>query len=74
MFTCVEDPTVIPWDEFLKLGTPEDEAEVERRVAAAQLSDLSTLIYTSGYVLQTYAQHRHNTTLTHTPHQHNRAT
>ena len=68
MFLHVEDPTVISWDEFLKLGTPEEEAEVERRVAAAQLSDLSTLIYTSGYVAHTYAQHHHNTTLTHTHH------
>lgn len=43
-----EDESVIPWEDFLKSGTAEGEAEAERRISLTLPSELSTLIYTSG--------------------------
>ena len=42
------DPLQMDWDAFLALGTPEHQAEVDRRLSALRPDDLGTLIYTSG--------------------------
>ena len=42
------DPLQMAWDAFLALGTPEHQAEVDRRLSALRPDDLGTLIYTSG--------------------------
>ncbi|MBY0235910.1 MAG: AMP-binding protein, partial [Burkholderiaceae bacterium] len=48
----VQLPQTLAWDAFLALGSGADaadlQAEVERRLAALQPSDLGALIYTSG--------------------------
>jgi long-chain acyl-CoA synthetase len=43
-----DDPLQIGWDDFLALGDPSHQAEVERRLDALRPDDLGTLIYTSG--------------------------
>ncbi len=42
------EPGVLGWADFLALGQPSHDAEVERRIAAAKGADVATLIYTSG--------------------------
>ena len=42
------DPLQMDWDAFLALGTPEHQAEVDRRLSALRPDDVGTLIYTSG--------------------------
>ncbi|WP_374641613.1 long-chain fatty acid--CoA ligase, partial [Hydrogenophaga sp.] len=42
------DPLQMEWDAFLALGTPEHQAEVDRRLSALRPDDVGTLIYTSG--------------------------
>ena len=42
------DDWQISWDDFMALGEPRHQAEVDRRLAALQPEDLGTLIYTSG--------------------------
>ena len=36
------------WEQFMALGTPEHDAEVQRRMDAIREQDIGTLIYTSG--------------------------
>ncbi len=43
-----DDAWQITWQDFLALGLPTHQAEVDRRLAALRPEDLGTLIYTSG--------------------------
>ena len=43
-----QDPWQIGWNDFMALGEPKYQAEVDRRLAALGPDDLGTLIYTSG--------------------------
>lgn len=44
----VVDEMTVSWGEFLDLGGPEDEKEVDRRLHELEPGDSATLIYTSG--------------------------
>ena len=46
--TAATDSLQMDWDAFLALGTPEHQAEVDRRLSALRPDDVGTLIYTSG--------------------------
>lgn len=43
-----DDVWQVSWNDFLALGEPKHQAEVDRRLAALGPDDLGTLIYTSG--------------------------
>jgi len=46
--TQAGDAWQLSWDDFLALGEPKHQTEVDRRLAALKPDDLGTLIYTSG--------------------------
>jgi len=43
-----DDGLQLAWNDFMALGEPQHQAEVDRRLAALRPDDLGTLIYTSG--------------------------
>ncbi|MBK6294215.1 MAG: long-chain fatty acid--CoA ligase [Rhodoferax sp.] len=43
-----DDDLQLAWNDFMALGEPQHQAEVDRRLAALRPDDLGTLIYTSG--------------------------
>lgn len=43
-----DNPIVCEWNEFVSLGSTEQETELQNRLAQKSLSDLFTIIYTSG--------------------------